>query len=154
VGYAVSPPALRPVMGPLLSFYTTHGVFPSVQSAARAAVKGPQDAVEAMRRAYQERRDLLLSGLAGQDAVRIPRPQGAFYGFADVSVARAGRDIWDLVREWLELGVAVLPGTAFGAEYGDWVRISLATRREDVADATRLLREHLAATPRAGARAG
>jgi len=47
--------------------------------------------------------------------------------------ARAGRDIWDLIREWLELGVAVLPGTAFGSEYGDWVRISLATRREDVA---------------------
>jgi aspartate aminotransferase len=154
VGYAVSPPALRPVMGPLLSFYTTHGVFTSVQSAARAAVLGPQDAVEAMRRAYQERRDLLLAGLAGQDAVRIPKPQGAFYGFADVSAARGGRDIWDLIREWLELGVAVLPGTAFGPEYGDWVRISLATRREDVADAARLLREHLAATPRAGARAG
>jgi hypothetical protein len=32
--------------------------------------------------------------------------------------------------------------------------MSLATRREDVTDAARLLREHLAATPRAGARAG
>ena len=153
VGYAVSPPAMRPVMGPLLSFYTTHGVFPSVQSAARAAVLGPQDAVETMRRAYQERRDLLLAGLAGQDAVRIPVPRGAFYGFADVSAARAGRDIWDLVREWIALGVAVLPGTAFGPEYGDWVRMSLATRREDVAEAARLLREHLAASPSPGARA-
>jgi len=154
VGYVVSPPALRPVMGPLLSFYTTHGVFPAVQSAARAAVLGPQDAVETMRRAYQERRDLLLEGLRGQGEVRVPPPRGAFYAFADVSAARAGRDIWELVNEWLELGVAVLPGTAFGPEYRDWVRISLATRREDVADATRLLREHLAATPRAGARAG
>jgi aspartate/methionine/tyrosine aminotransferase len=147
VGYAVSPPALRNVMGPLLNFYTTHGVFPSVQSAARAAVTGPQDSVETMRRAYQERRDLLLAGLAGQDLVRTPRPGGAFYVFADVSAARAGRDIWDLVREWLEQGVAVLPGTAFGSEYRDWVRISLATRREDVSEAARRLREHLAATP-------
>ena len=79
--------------------------------------------------------------------MRIPKPRGAFYAFADVSAARAGRDIWDLVREWLEQGVAVLPGTAFGTEYRDWVRISLATRREDVAGAARVLREHLAAAP-------
>src|SRR2546428_1071640 len=149
LGYAVSPPALRPVLGPLLSFYTTHGVFPAVQSAARAAVLGPQEAVETMRRAYQERRDLLLEGLSGQDAVRVPAPRGAFYAFADVSAARAGRDVWDLVHEWLELGVAVLPGTAFGPEYRDRVRISLATRRRDVAEAARPLREHVppAASP-------
>jgi aspartate aminotransferase len=154
IGYVVSPPALRPVLGPLLSFYTTHGVFPSVQSAALAAVTGPQGAVEEMRRAYEQRRDLLLSGLAGQDGVRVPVPRGAFYGFADVSVARAGRDLWDLVREWLSLGVAVLPGTAFGPEYGDWVRLSVATRREDIEEAARRLKEHYARTPAgpAGAR--
>ena len=153
-GYAVSPPALRPVLGPLLSFYTTHGVFTSVQSAARAAVRGPQDAVETMRRAYQERRDLLLQGLSGQDAVRVPVPRGAFYGFANVAAARNGRDIWDLVREWLELGVAVLPGTAFGPEYKDWVRMGLATKREDVAEAARVLRTHYGARSAAAARAG
>jgi aspartate aminotransferase len=145
IGYVVSPPAMRPVMGPLLSFYTTHGVFPSVQRAALAAVQGPQDAVETMRRAYQERRDLLLAGLEGQGGVTAPRPQGAFYVFANVSIARAGRDLWDLVDEWLALGVAVLPGTAFGPEYVDWVRMSLATRREDVVDAAHRLREHVLA---------
>ena len=82
--------------------------------------------------------------------MRVPVPRGAFYGFANVAAARNGRDIWDLVREWLELGVAVLPGTAFGPEYEDWVRISMATRREDVAEAARVLREHVAAPARAG----
>lgn len=142
VGYVVSPPAMRPVMGPLLSFYTTHGVFPAVQTAARAAIEGPQDEVARMRRAYQERRDLLLAGLEGQTRVVVPRPKGAFYAFADVSGALAGRDVWALVEEWLALGVAVLPGTAFGGEFGGWVRMSLATRREDVAEAARRLREH------------
>lgn len=142
IGYAVSPPAMRPTMGPLLSFYTTHGVFPSVQAAARAAVIGPQDAVETMRRAYQERRDLLLQGLEGQEAVLAPVPRGAFYAFADVAGALGGRDIWALIEEWLALGVAVLPGTAFGAEHGNSVRISLATRREDVAEAARRLNQH------------
>ena len=146
VGYMVSPPELRPSVGPLLSFYTTHGVFPAVQSAARAAVTGPQLEAEAMRREYQQRRDLLLTGLQGQSAIRVPTPRGAFYAFADVTGALAGRDIWDLVREWLSVGVAVLPGSAFGPEYGSWVRMSLATRREDVIEGARRLRDHVTAS--------
>jgi len=145
VGYVVSPPALRPVMGPLLAFYTTHGVFPSVQIAALAAVSGPQADVERMRAAYQERRDLLLEGLNGLNAVRVPRPQGAFYAFADVSALLQGRDIWGLVDEWLGFGVAVLLGTAFGPEYGNRVRLSLATRREDITEAAARIRHQVAA---------
>jgi aspartate aminotransferase len=143
IGYLVAPPALRGVLGPLLAFYTTHGVFPAVQTAARAAVTGPQDAVEAMRRAYQERRDLLLAGLEGQSAVRVPRPHGAFYVFADVSAALGGRSIWALIEEWLGMGLAALPGTAFG-DYDGWVRLSLATRREDIVQAAALLRRQYA----------
>jgi aspartate/methionine/tyrosine aminotransferase len=144
VGYMVTPPGLRAVMGPLLAFYTTHGVFPSVQSAARAALTGPQDAVETMRRAYQERRDLLIDGLKSQSSVRVPKPRGAFYAFADVGDALQGRDIWALVEQWLGFGVAVLPGTAFGSEFGSWIRLSLATRQEDIVEAAARVRQGLA----------
>ena len=145
VGYLVAPPVLRPVIGPVLSFYTTHGVFPAVQSAALAAITGPQDSVERMRSAYQERRDLLLAGLEGQSAVRVPAPKGAFYAFPDVAGAMAGGDIWALVEEWRAMGVAVLPGTAFGREHGTRVRLSLATRRDDIVEAARRIRERVAA---------
>ncbi len=144
VGYVVSPPAMRGVMGPILTFYTTNGVFPAVQTAARAAITGPQDAVETMRRSYQDRRDLLLDGLAAS-GVRVPTPQGAFYAFPDVTAALNGGDIWTLVNEWLEMGVAVLPGTAFGDEYGNRVRLSLASRREDIVEAARRIRERVPA---------
>jgi aspartate/methionine/tyrosine aminotransferase len=144
LGYVVSPPALRPVMGPLLAFYTTHGVFTAVQTAGRAAVTGSQECVETMRQAYHARRDALLAGLHGQTAIRAPRPRGAFYVFANVAGALQGRDLWALIDEWLGLGVAALPGTAFGPEYGEWVRLSLATRSEDVAAAGELLRTHYA----------
>jgi aspartate aminotransferase len=143
LGYVVSPPPLRPVLGPTLSTFTTYGVFPAVQSAGLAAVKGPQRAVDAMRRAYQERRDALLAGLEGQHAIRALRPRGAFYVFADVSRALERRTAWDLVREWLELGIATLPGSAFGP-HPEHVRLSLATRKEDVVEAARRLREHYA----------
>lgn len=142
VGYVVSPPALRPLFGPLLAFYTTHGVFPSSQIAAREAVTGPQDAVGKMRDAYDERRRLLLDGLATGRAVHAPAPKGAFYAFANVAKARQGRDLWELVDEWLGFGVAALPGTAFGPEFQDWVRLSVATRAEDVAEAGRRIAQY------------
>lgn len=142
VGYVVAPPELRPVMAPLLAFYSTHGVFPAAQLAALAATTGPQDRVHEMRDAYGQRRDLLLGALAATPQVRIARPQGAFYVFADVGALRAGRPLWDLVDEWLALGVATLPGTAFGPEHGDWVRLALCTRAEDVAEAGRRLAAH------------
>lgn len=143
LGCVVAPPALRAVLGPALSALTTRGVFPAVQLAGLAALKGPQRAVESMRQAYQERRDLFFAQLEGHLAIRSTRPAGAFYVFADVSTVLEGRTVRDLVREWLELGIAVLPGTAFGP-YPGRVRFSLVTRKEDVAEALRRLREHYA----------
>ena len=148
VGYVVSPPAMRAVMGPLLAFYTTHGVFPASQLAALAAVTGSQDCVATMRDAYDKRRRLLLDGLAGSSAVWAPVPKGAFYVFANVATARGERDLWAMADEWLGFGVAALPGTAFGPEYGDWVRLSLATRADDVAEAARRIAQHAAAPAR------
>ncbi len=153
IGYVVAPPAMRPTLGPLLTYYTTHGVFPAAQTAARVAIESSQECVGVMTRAYQERRDLLLEALAAQPALQVPRPRGAFYVFADVAGALQGDDVWALVREWLELGVAVLPGTAFGAEYDHHVRLSLATRREDVLDAGQRLAAHDMARGPASARA-
>ena len=148
VGYVHAPQAMRKVLGPLLAFYTTHGVFPASQIAARAAVTGPQDCVETMRRSYEERRGLLLEGLAGCALIRTPVPRGAFYAFPEVSQARGEREIGALVDEWLSIGVAVLPGTAFGPAHTDRVRLSLATRRDDVAEAARRLAAHVGAAAR------
>ncbi len=145
LGYMAAPPALRPVLGPALAARTTRGVFPAVQFAGLAALQGPQRGVETMRQAFLERRELFFAQLEGQHAVRAARPAGAFYVFADVAAALERRTVWDLVREWLELGVAVLPGTAFGP-YPERVRFSLAARKEDVGEAMRRLRERYAGT--------
>jgi aspartate/methionine/tyrosine aminotransferase len=45
--------------------------------------------------------------------------------------------------------VAVLPGTAFGAAYDGHVRLSLATRRDHLLEAGRVLAAHLAPAERA-----
>ena len=91
-----------------------------------------------MRAAYDARRRTLLARLAASP-LRLEPPRGAFYAFPDVSGALGGRDLWALVEDWLARGVAVLPGTAFGAEYATRVRMSLATRHEDVEEAARIV---------------
>lgn len=142
VGYVVAPEPLRAVMAPLLAFYSTHGVFPAAQLAALAAVTGPQDDVQRFRASYDERRRLLLDGLASGGSVRAATPSGAFYVFANVAQARGSRDLWSLVDEWMAFGVACLPGLAFGPEYGDWVRLALCTRAEDVKEAGARIARH------------
>jgi aspartate aminotransferase len=101
------------------------------QYAALAALEGPQDFVETMRRAYHERRDAAAARL-DEAGVGYLLPDGAFYMWVDVR-DRCGGD----VREWsLQLlrdrQVAVAPGTTFGAEGEGWIRISLATETDEL----------------------
>ena len=149
LGYVLAPPALRAVLAPVLAFYSTNGVFPAAQMAAREAITGPQDCVATMRAAYDERRRLLAAGLANAPGVKFDMPRGAFYAFPDVGGLLAGGDVWALAEAWLAMGVAALPGTAFGPGYETRMRMSLATRSEDVAEAAR----RIAAFAAAGARA-
>ncbi|WP_128224229.1 pyridoxal phosphate-dependent aminotransferase [Halobacteriaceae archaeon SHR40] len=96
------------------------------QYAAEAALNGPQDVVEEMRVAFEERRDLLLEGFE-EMGLDCPRPSGAFYAMPKVP------DGW--VDEVIERGVVVVPGEAFGANGDGYARISYATDMETLAEA-------------------
>ena len=112
------------------------------QYAALAALEGPQDFVEVMRRAYHERRDAAAALLDGA-GVGYLLPQGAFYMWIDVR-DRCGGDVKAWALELLrERHVAVAPGTTFGAEGEGWVRISLATDTDDLLEGL----DRLAAVP-------
>jgi aspartate aminotransferase len=106
------------------------------QAAALAALRGPQDAVRAMRDAYHERRDLALAQLDAQGMGYL-RPQGAFYLWLDVR-DRSGGDVaeWAL-RLLRQQHVAVAPGTVFGPVGEGWARLSLATATEDLLEGIR-----------------
>ncbi|MDR5701244.1 pyridoxal phosphate-dependent aminotransferase [Agromyces aerolatus] len=92
------------------------------QRAAIAALTGPQDEVEAMRRAFDRRRRTIVAELSKIDGVAVPVPQGAFYVYPDVT-GLLGRDwngvtpttsleLADLMLE--QADVAAVPGEAFG----------------------------------------
>jgi aspartate aminotransferase len=137
VGYLVAPPDLATILTgmqePIVSCVNT-----PTQMAALAALNGPQQVVGEMRDAYKERRDELLEVL---DLGDLPssRPSGAFYVWTDISAA--GMPSMDLARSLIETEhVAVAPGSAFGELGEGYVRLSLASSKEDLLEgASRLV---------------
>jgi aspartate aminotransferase len=135
VGYLVAPSTVAATAAkmqePLIACVNA-----PAQYAALAALEGPQDFVDAMRRVYHERRDAAAAQL---DAIDIGYllPEGAFYMWIDMR-DRCGGDVRDWALQLLrERHVAVAPGTTFGAEGEGWVRISLATETDQLLEGLR-----------------
>ncbi|MFB6188537.1 MAG: pyridoxal phosphate-dependent aminotransferase [Halapricum sp.] len=100
------------------------------QYAAEAALTGPQDRVEEMVAAFEERRDVLLDGFE-EMGLDCPTPQGAFYAMPKVPEG------W--VDEVIERGVVVVPGDAFGEHGAGYARISYATGMDELKDAIEIM---------------
>ena len=100
------------------------------QYAAEAALAGPQDRVHEMVDAFEERRDVVLDGLADAD-LDTPTPEGAFYAMPEAPEG------W--VDECLDRGVVVVPGEAFGDGGDGYARISYAAGIEDLKEALELM---------------
>jgi aspartate aminotransferase len=100
------------------------------QYAAEAALSGPQDTVDEMVAAFEERRDVLLEGLA-DIGLECPTPEGAFYAMPKVPNG------W--VDEVIERGVVVVPGEAFGEHGAGYARISYATDIETLKEALEVM---------------
>jgi aspartate/methionine/tyrosine aminotransferase len=104
------------------------------QWAAVAALNGPQDAAEAMRRRFLARRDLIVRLLNDVPGFRCAVPGGAFYAWPNVTEACAligAADSEELRKRLLyDAGVAVLADIHFGprvAGDGQHIRFSYAT---------------------------
>ena len=103
------------------------------QWAAVAAIDGPQDAAEAMRASFLERRDLILRLLNALPGVTCRTPGGAFYAWPNVTQAckLTGCADSEAFRKRLlhEAGVAVLADIHFGRRVpgdGQHIRFSYA----------------------------
>lgn len=131
LGYAVAHPEIIRAAGKIQSHSTTNPNSIS-QAAAIEALACDDSVVQAMHDAYSERRAWLVPAINSIDGFHCPDPDGAFYLFPDVRAlfGRGGiRDSQTLTTYLLdEARVAVVPGSAFGAD--GYVRISYATSME------------------------
>lgn len=148
IGYLLSNEKIAKVMGNFLS-HSTGSPSSVSQAASVAALNGPQDCVEEMRRAFEERRNYIVSRVNAIDGVSCIKPQGAFYIMMNVE-KQLGRTLHgeliktgdDFSAALLKHGlVATVPCSGFGAP--SFVRWSYATSMENIKKGMDRLEEFL-----------
>jgi aspartate/methionine/tyrosine aminotransferase len=92
------------------------------QYAALAALTGPQEPIDAMVQEYGERRSWLMPALTDA-GFSYGHPGGAFYIYTNVSSSGLPAPLF-CERLLQETGVMVFPGSMFGDESTDYIRIS------------------------------
>lgn len=141
IGYAAGPVHLIKAMA-LLQSQSTSNPSSISQAAAVGALNGDQSFLDGWRKAYTERRDLVVGGLNKATGISCPKPEGAFYVYASCEGC-IGRETpdgkiiandEDFVTYLLESeGVACVHGAAFGLS--PYFRISYATSNAVLEDA-------------------
>jgi len=136
IGWTLAPKELTAGMDNLQSQETSNPCSIS-QYAAVAALNGPQECVETMRREFARRRTYTLGRIRALPGINLPDPGGAFYAFFNVSpyfgkplgkgtVVHNSTDFCTALLE--EAHVALVTGDAFGAP--GYVRLSFASSME------------------------
>ena len=134
IGYAAGPAYIIKAMEILQSQSTSNATSIS-QHAAVAALSGSQDCIKPMVAAFKERHQYVVDRFNAMPGIICLMAGGAFYAFPDARAAianlhKAGKTnaATDMAfAEYLleKFDVAVVPGSAFGAE--GYFRISFAT---------------------------
>lgn len=146
VGYMAAPLEIAKASTKLQGQYTS-GPASISQKAAEAAYEGPQECVEDMRKAFERRRDLIVSLAKEIEGLRVNTPQGAFYLFPEVSsfigkkykdyeIKNSGDYVMYLLQE---AHVACVDGEAFCAP--GYMRLSYATSDDNIREAMRRIKE-------------
>jgi aspartate/methionine/tyrosine aminotransferase len=141
LGYGVMPKELAAHVTRLMTNCNScTNVF--VQQAGKKALTGPQDEVTRMVSEFRRRRDVIVEGLNKIPGVSCRTPKGAFYVFPNVKGVpmKSGQ----LAKELLDVaGVAVLSGTAFGANGDGYLRLSYANSVENIRKALDRMGEYI-----------
>ncbi len=146
IGYAAGPRDVVKAMTKIQSQSTSNPAS-IAQWAAVEALRGPQDFIRTMVEEFDRRRRFLVEALNRIEGMQCRMPTGAFYVFPNVSgiIGKGldGRTIGDSSSLALylleEAKVALVPGSAFGAE--GYIRISYATSMENIRKAVERIGE-------------
>jgi aspartate aminotransferase len=149
IGYTAGPEKAIQAMSRIQS-HSTSNPTSIAQIGALTALTATQEAVEEMRRAFEERRNVICQRFDEIEGVTYAKPQGAFYIFPDVS-AHYGHSIngktvngsLDMTAYLLDNArVGVIPGSASGAD--NHLRLSFATSLEEINRGLDRIKEALA----------
>ncbi|MFF3501081.1 pyridoxal phosphate-dependent aminotransferase [Streptomyces sp. NPDC003247] len=107
-----------------------------IQDAALVAVERCEADVDRMRQAYLQRRDLMRDALADVPGLTLSSPEGAFYQFPRYDLDLPSVEVVAALRAQ---GVAVRPGSEFGACGEGHLRLSYAASPQSITEGVRRL---------------
>lgn len=113
-----------------------------VQKAAVEAIRGPQDAKNAMVAEFRKRRDLALDLISEIPQLECNVPEGAFYVFPKYSMDMSSAKLAEVLLK--EGHVAVTPGIAFGPGGEGFFRVSYATSEGQIREGFDRIKKTLA----------
>jgi aspartate aminotransferase len=137
IGYAAANEEIIKVMSNIQS-HTTSNPCSISQYASVEGLSGNQNAVNEMKRHFEERRNFMVDKVNNIKGLSCRKPKGAFYVMVNFTNLK-GKTIkgikidssLDFAKLLLDEGkVAVIPGIGFGDD--DYVRLSYATSMENI----------------------
>jgi len=144
IGYCGAPKEIVTAMSTVQGQSTSNASSIS-QRAATVALNGDQSCVADMNKAFKARHDFVVAGLNAIPGVSCLRGAGTFYAFAQIEGAMRTLGMQDdnEFAEYLlvQAGVAVVPGSGFGAP--NHMRLSFACSMETLEDALRRIKQAL-----------
>jgi len=112
------------------------------QAGAITAYKDIYKDIDIMVNEFKRRRDYITDFISKLDNITFVDPKGAFYIF--MNIGELGLTSVDFCKSLLrETGVAMAPGSAFGVEWEDYVRISYACSMDDIKKAMNLMKSFI-----------
>ena len=128
IGVVSGPEKVMRAMGKLQANACSHVPSFLMDAALAALTSEIDDAVEEFKQNYLIRRQILMDGIAAIDGLSMPEPEGAFYGFVDIS--ETGMDSTTFATKALnDAKVQLIPGGLLEGGEG-FVRISYACDEE------------------------
>ena len=114
------------------------GVFQAIQEAGITALESDAQLTEGLRKIYQERRDVLVSGLKSL-GLELDTPQAAFYVWIGVPQGFTSESFTaHLINQ---AGIVTTPGNGFGDPGEGYIRMTLTTSKERLTEAVERIKK-------------
>ncbi|HKW86002.1 MAG TPA: LL-diaminopimelate aminotransferase [Nitrospiraceae bacterium] len=130
IGFAVGNKQILAGLGKVKSNLDS-GIFQAVQEAAITAIRSDDQLTDGLRKLYQERRDMLVPGLK-RLGLDVDMPHAAFYVWIAVPKGYTSTAFTAHLLE--KAGIVTTPGNGFGAAGEGYIRMTLTTPKERLAE--------------------
>ncbi|MCS6896613.1 MAG: LL-diaminopimelate aminotransferase [Nitrospira sp.] len=137
IGFAVGHKEVLAGLGKVKSNLDS-GVFEAVQVAGATALGLDDSVTDGIRKIYQERRDTLVPGLQ-QLGLEVDLPAAAFYVWVTVPKGYTSTSFTAHLLE--KAGIVTTPGNGFGAPGEGYIRMTLCTSKERLAEAVERIKK-------------